>query len=227
MRIIGTIAVTVAMVCGAVATAAAFASTHSSDAPAHHETMMMPMGMDMSAGANAAALPASQLARARARDGQVRERPGCGQSRRLQHPHAEDPRHGLPLHQPVHQGVRRPSPADPRLRAAWQSLAARRARVGLPGEARDAPAEGSHLRRLPGRVSLQGRHVRGQAQRRCLRAGEPTVGIGLQLLASRPRHDARLDLVSESGGPVREHEPARARLQVRTASGARRPARPA
>jgi hypothetical protein len=65
MRIIGTIAVTVAMLCGAVATAAAFASTHSSDAPAHHETMMMPMGMDMSAGANAAALPASQLARAR------------------------------------------------------------------------------------------------------------------------------------------------------------------
>jgi hypothetical protein len=65
MRIFGTIAVSVAMICGAVAAAAAFASTRANDAPARHSTMLMPMGMDMSAGATAAALPASQLAKAR------------------------------------------------------------------------------------------------------------------------------------------------------------------
>ena len=65
MRIIGTIAVTAVMVCGAVAAAAAYASTHSSGAPARHETMQMPMGMDMSSAALTASLPASQLAKAR------------------------------------------------------------------------------------------------------------------------------------------------------------------
>jgi hypothetical protein len=65
MRIIGTIAVTAVMVCGAVAAAAAYGSTHSSAAPAHHNGMAMPMGMDMTAGGTTAALPASQLALAR------------------------------------------------------------------------------------------------------------------------------------------------------------------
>jgi hypothetical protein len=65
MRIIGTIAVSAAMVVGAVAAAAAFANTHSSSTPAHAHTMAMPMGMDMSGSASTAALPASQLALAR------------------------------------------------------------------------------------------------------------------------------------------------------------------
>jgi hypothetical protein len=65
MRIIGTIAVTAVMVCGAVAAAAAFASTQSSAAPRHHHSMRMPMGMDMSMSTTSAALPASQLAKAR------------------------------------------------------------------------------------------------------------------------------------------------------------------
>ena len=65
MRVIGTIAVTAVMVCGAVAAAAAYASTHSSAAPAHHQSMQMPMGMDMSSAATTASLPASQLAKAR------------------------------------------------------------------------------------------------------------------------------------------------------------------
>jgi hypothetical protein len=65
MRIIGTIALTAVMACGAVAAAAAYASTHSPGAPAHHHSMMMPMGTDMSAGGTSAALPASKLATAR------------------------------------------------------------------------------------------------------------------------------------------------------------------
>ena len=65
MRVIGTIAVTAVMVCGAVAAAAAYASTHTSAAPAHHQSMQMPMGMDMSTAATTASLPASQLAKAR------------------------------------------------------------------------------------------------------------------------------------------------------------------
>ena len=65
MRIIGTIAVTAVMLCGAVAAAAAFGSTQSSGSPEHHQSMMMPMGMDMSSGTSSAALPAPQLARAR------------------------------------------------------------------------------------------------------------------------------------------------------------------
>jgi hypothetical protein len=65
MRIIGTIAVTAAMVCGAVAAAAAYATTHSSAASGHHHSMQMPMGMDMSGMSAGAALPASKLALAR------------------------------------------------------------------------------------------------------------------------------------------------------------------
>ncbi|HET6171557.1 MAG TPA: hypothetical protein VFD90_03055 [Gaiellales bacterium] len=65
MRIIGTIAVTAAMVVGAVAAAAAYASTQPTDTPARTHSMAMPMGMDMSGGARVAALPASQLAQAR------------------------------------------------------------------------------------------------------------------------------------------------------------------
>jgi hypothetical protein len=65
MRFIGTIAVAAVMVCGAVAAAAAYASTQSPAAAAHHQSMNMPMGMDMTAGGDASALPASQLALAR------------------------------------------------------------------------------------------------------------------------------------------------------------------
>ncbi len=65
MRIIGTIAVAAVMACGAVAAAAAYASTHSSTKPAHHGTMMMSMDMNMSASSDIATLPASKLALAR------------------------------------------------------------------------------------------------------------------------------------------------------------------
>ena len=44
---------------------------------------------------------------------------------------------------------------------------------------------------------------------------QPRDRAGLQLLASAADHDARLALVPEPDGTVREHEPARARLQPR------------
>jgi hypothetical protein len=65
MRIIGTMAVAAVMACGAVAAAAAYASTHSSTKPAHHGKMMMSMDMNMSGSSDIATLPASKLALAR------------------------------------------------------------------------------------------------------------------------------------------------------------------
>ena len=52
-----------------------------------------------------------------------------------------------------------------------------------------------------------------QASQESCATTSPQTGCGVQLLASRPRHDARVALVSESRRRVRGHEPAHAPFQ--------------
>ena len=65
------------------------------------------------------------------------------------------------------------------------TLAARSAGVGLPRERRDAAAQGRDVRVLPGGLSLQGRHVRPEADPGPVPAEPPRIGLPVQLLAPR------------------------------------------
>src|SRR5581483_6379618 len=129
----------------------------------------------------------------------------------------DDPQHGLPLHEPQGDEVRRAQAADPRLRASRVKVAARRAGVGLHLNAGQATAARRQVRRVWGRVPLRRRNVRVPDQPGEVRAQEPADGSQVQLLAPQAGHAALLGLVPKCRWRVFRAEPQRARLQPRLA----------
>jgi hypothetical protein len=93
------------------------------------------------------------------------------------------------------------------------NVAARRDRVGLPVEAGEAAAARRALRRVRSGMSLHGRHLLPGRQPGRVPEDRAEHRRRLQLLASAARHDARLAVVSEPEQALREHQPARCRLQ--------------
>ena len=176
MRVIGTIAVTAVMVCGAVAAAAAYASTHTSAAPAHHQSMQMPMGMDMSTAATTASLPASQLAKARIATAKYANDLNAAKARGYSILTQKIPGMGYHFINPSIKGfnVRKPPILVYEKHGnRWQLGALEWV---FPAKPATPPLKRRDLRLLPGRVPLQGRHVRGRAERRRMRAAEPQSG---------------------------------------------------
>ena len=77
------------------------------------------------------------------------------------------------------------------------------------------PTPRRNLRSVRRRLPLQGRHVRPGDDAGRVPEDRPADRRCLQLLAPEPDHDARLALVPEPDRRLREHEPARPRLQPR------------
>ena len=83
----------------------------------------------------------------------------------------------------------------------------------LPGAKYGSFGAGCHYK--------DGTYVPSETQDACPKTS-PQTGSGVQLLASAADHDARLALVPESVGPLREHESARGGLQPGLTLGSER-----
>ena len=87
---------------------------------------------------------ATQIARARIALAPFATDLARAQAARLQAPdHADDARHGLPLHEPGRGGVRRPPPSDPRLRAPGQGAQLVAAEWVFPSKPAKPPLPGA------------------------------------------------------------------------------------
>ena len=224
MRILGMIAAMAVILTGAAVAGAAVKHTR------HHQGASMAQGMDMPMADHAAApdLPAAQLARARLATAKYSNDLDA----------AKAAGYGILTQQIAGMGYHFINPAVKGFDVSKPPILVYEKHGGkwqlgalewvFPKKPATPPLKGATLRRLPGGLPLQGRHVRPRGEPGHLPDDEPAVGCGVQLLASGARHDARLDLVPEPGRHVRQHESARARVQLSAARcerGARRPAR--
>ncbi len=172
MRIIGAIMASAILFGGAAGALAHERLDAGPAADAGTRQMAMPMA-DMKS--SAVALPAKQLARARVATAKYANDLGAAKADGYSILTQKIPGMGYHFINPSVKGFDVTRPAILVYEKARKPLAARRARVGVPEEARDAAAEGRHVRLVPGRVPLQGRHVRDRGRRQRLRLDEPAV----------------------------------------------------
>ena len=177
MRIVGTIAVSAAVILGiAAATAAAVAHTHSDVPPGGAHGVGMDMNMSMAMAPATADLPALQLAHARIATAKYAGDLNAAKKAGYEILTQQIAGMGYHFINPAVKGFDVRKPPILVYEQARCPLAARRARVGLPEEARDASAEGCDVRLVPRGMSLQGRDVRARAERGHLCHDEPTSG---------------------------------------------------
>ena len=113
-------------------------------------------------------------ARGRAtRDREVREQPRPRESRRLPDHHADDPGHGLPLHEPQGQGFDVTKPAILVYERRGAKWTARRARVGIPKKPAKPPIQGAKYGSFGAACHyVDGSFVFADSQDKCAATGE-------------------------------------------------------
>ncbi|TML69461.1 MAG: hypothetical protein E6G14_07480 [Actinobacteria bacterium] len=101
-------------------------------------------------------------------------------------------------------------------------MATRRARVGVPEAAGEGADPRCQVRGLRSCVPLRRRHVRVRRRAGQVRGEEPADGRQVQLLAPAARDAPPLALVSQPGGSLLRHEPARDAVRRLTPTGSGR-----
>src|SRR5215471_1907770 len=106
-------------------------------------------------------------------------------------------------------------------------MAARCAGVGVPQHAEERAAAECHLRVLPRGMPLCGRHLYPGQDRRYLPEDGSAQPREVHLLAPGPDHHARVDLVSQPGRALLQHQPGHRPVQQGLTSVIHRAGRPA
>src|SRR6478735_3852867 len=120
----------------------------------------------------------------------------------------------MALHESQDPGLRRPPPADPRLREDLaDDVAARGTGVGVPQEAGQVAVPECPLRLVPGGLPLRRRDLCAPGVTGSLREDGPGYRRRLHLLAPGPRHAARVAVVPEPQRVLRQLQPARQAVQ--------------